>query len=161
MSQLVEKYITALGTNDAELLDELYDENVVLYSPFSWELRGRAHVKGFVAAMHQAYPGLGVTLHDEFASEDGSRVSVRFTIHWHNTGSFMGNEPTGTSGTASEVHTFRVAAGRIVEQFAAHNTLGLTRLQLNTFGLPLPEKTADPAPALLVAGDEVAVGVEQ
>jgi hypothetical protein len=157
MSTLVQRYIAALGGNDTDLLDEIYDENVVLYTPFAWGLSGRAHVKGFVAAMHQAHPGLGVTLHDEFSSPDGGRICVRFTIHWRNTGSFLGKDPTGTSGAASEIHTLRLSSGRIIEQFAAHNTLSLTSLQLNAFGMPIPENTADPAPALLSVGSGVPV----
>ncbi|WP_131735439.1 ester cyclase [Actinomadura roseirufa] len=152
MTTLVQLYIEALGTHDTAALDGLYAEDVVLYTPFGWGVRGRDQVKFFIGAVHAPHPGLRVTLHDEFASGDGARMSFRFTIHWHNTGSFGGHEPTGEKGTASEIHTVRVVDGRIAEQWAGHNSLGLTLLQLRAWGMEPPAETMDPAPVIVAAG---------
>jgi SnoaL-like domain len=52
------RFIQALGTNDGERLDALYDPDVVLYTPFAWPVRGRDAVKAFVEQFHLANPGL-------------------------------------------------------------------------------------------------------
>jgi hypothetical protein len=85
---LAERFVQALGTNDPALLDEIYDREVALYTPLGWPIRGLDAVKEFVSQFHTAYPGLRVTLHDQFPSADGQRACFRFVIHFHNTGAF-------------------------------------------------------------------------
>src|SRR5829696_5945299 len=92
---LAQRFVQALGTGDDALLDEVYDPDVVLYTPLAWPVRGRDAVKDFVAQFHAANPGLRVTLHDEFVSADGARACFRFVLHFHNTRPFYGNPTTG------------------------------------------------------------------
>jgi predicted dinucleotide-binding enzyme len=74
---LAERFVTALGTNEPTLLDEIYDPEVALYTPLGWPIRGLDAVKEFVGQFHTGYPGLRVTLHDQFSSADGQRVCFR------------------------------------------------------------------------------------
>ncbi|GAA2624871.1 ester cyclase [Paractinoplanes durhamensis] len=145
------RYIKALAAADHDTLDELYADDVVFYTPFRRGVTGPAFIQAFIAAFHQAHPGLTVTLHDEFADAGGDRVALRFSIRWHNTGPFLGLPPTGAQGVESEIHTFRLRAGRIVEQWVGHNTLTLTRQQLIDWQMPLPDADEDPAPAIVTA----------
>jgi predicted ester cyclase len=145
------RYLQALATADYETLDELYADDVVFYTPFRRADTGPAFIKTFLAAFHQAHPGLTATLHDEFTDAGGTRVALRLSIHWHNTGPFLGLPPTGARGVESEIHTFTLREGRIVEQWVAHNTLTLTRQQLIEWKLPLPDDDTDPAPAIVTA----------
>ena len=39
---LPERFVRALGMGDQALLDEVYDPDVVLYTPLAWPIRGRA-----------------------------------------------------------------------------------------------------------------------
>ncbi|HEY0535561.1 MAG TPA: nuclear transport factor 2 family protein [Actinoplanes sp.] len=146
---LGERYIRAVAAPDFAEADDLFADDVVFYTPFARGARGRDFIKAFIGAFHQAMPGLRASLHDEFSSADGSRVTLRLSIHWHNTGSFMGNPPTGASGVESEIHTLRLDGGRIVECWVGHNTLDLTYHQLVTWGMKLPEDSTDPAPELI------------
>jgi ketosteroid isomerase-like protein len=151
MTTLAQRFVQALGTNDEALLDELYDADVLLYTPLAWPICGRDAVKAFVAQFHAANPGLRVTLHDEFASADGERVCFRFVIHFHNTGSFYGNPPTGETGTMSETHAVRLRDGRIVEQFVGDNNFSMPHQELVTWGMDFPRETPDPAPVIAEA----------
>jgi SnoaL-like domain len=122
---LAEQFVQALGTNNPELLDAIYHPEVILYTPLGWPIRGLAAVKEFVGQFHAAYPGLRVTLHDQFSSADGERVCFRFVIHFHNTGPFYGNPPTGERGTMSETHAVRLRDDKIVEQFVGDNNFAM------------------------------------
>lgn len=148
---LARRFVQALGTNDPHLLDELYDPDVILYTPLAWPLHGRDAVKAFVDQFHTANPGLRVTLHDEFSSPDGSRVCFRFVIHFHNTGPFYGNAPTGERGTMSETHAVRVRDGRIIEQFVGDNNFSMPHQELVTWGMDFPRDTSDPEPVIATA----------
>jgi quinol monooxygenase YgiN len=149
---LARRFVRALGTNDTELLDSIYDPDVVLYTPLAWPVSGRDAVKAFVEQFHIANPGMQVTLHDEFTSPDGTRACFRFVIHFHNTGPFYGNPPTGEQGTMSETHAVRLRDGRIVEQFVGDNNFSMPHQELVTWGMEYPTDTPDPAPVLASAG---------
>jgi quinol monooxygenase YgiN len=148
---LARRFVEALGTGDPELLDAVYDPDVILYTPLAWPLKGRDAVKDFVGQFHAANPGMRVTLHDEFTSPDGTRACFRFVIHFHNTGPFYGNPPTGEQGTMSETHAVRLRDGRIVEQFVGDNNFSMPHQELVTWGMDFPRDTPDPNPAIAEA----------
>jgi SnoaL-like domain len=108
-------------------------------------------VKEFVGQFHSVYPGLRVTLHDQFGSPDGTRACFRFVIHYHNAGSFYGNPPTEESGTMSETHAVRLRDGKIVEQFVGDNNFSIPRQELVTWAMVFPRETPDPYPAIAEA----------
>jgi hypothetical protein len=94
-----------------------------------------------------------VTLHDEFASADGERACFRFVIHFHNTGPFYGNPPTGETGTMSETHAVRLKDGRIVEQFVGDNNFSMPHQELVSWGMDFPRETPDPNPVIVEASE--------
>jgi quinol monooxygenase YgiN len=153
---LAQRFVRALGTNDQELLDSVYDPEVVLYTPLAWPVRGRDALKEFVAQFHSGYPGLRVTLHDEFYSSDGTRACFRFVIHFHNTGPFYGYPPTGDRGTMSETHAVRLRDGRIIEQFVGDNNFSMPYQELVTWAMDFPRETPDPSPVIAEARVEAA-----
>jgi hypothetical protein len=151
---VAERFVRALGTGDDALLDEVYDPEVVLYTPLAWPLRGRGTVKDFVREFHRAYPGLRVTLHDQFFSADGTRACFRFVIHYTNVGPFYGHSPTGESGTMSETHAVRIREDAIIEQVVGDNNFSMPYQELVTWQMEFPRETPDPNPVLLEAGGE-------
>jgi hypothetical protein len=148
---LPERFVRALGTGDDVLLDEVYDPDVVLYTPLAWPLRGRDAVEQFVGEFHRAYPGLLVTLHDQFLSSDGTRACFRFVIHFENRGPFYGNPPTGERGTMSETHAVRIRDDRITEQFVGDNNFSMPYQELVTWQMDFPRDTPDPNPVIVEA----------
>ncbi len=145
------RFVRAFGTNDRSLLDEIYADDVVLYSPIGWGIAGKQALLDFVSEFHKGYPGMWVALHDEFYSADGSRGAFRFMIHWHNTGAFFGHEPTGMRGTMTETHTVRIRDGRFHEQIVGDNTFQMPHLDLVVLGMEFPEHTPDPSGEIVSA----------
>ena len=137
--------------DDQAVLDEIYDPEVLLYTPLGWPISGLDALKDFVGQFHAANPGLRVTLHDEFESADGTRACFRFVIHFHNTGPFYGNPPTGERGTMSETHAVRLRDGRIAEQFVGDNNFSMPHQELVTWKMDFPRDTPDPNPVIAEA----------
>jgi len=124
---------------------------VIMYTPLGWPIRGRDGLKDFVGQFHTAYPGLRVTLHDQFSSADGTRACFRFVIHFQNTGTFYGNPPTGELGTMSETHAVRIRDGKIIEQFVGDNNFSIPHQELVTWRIEFPRDTPDPDPVIIEA----------
>jgi quinol monooxygenase YgiN len=152
---LPERFARAMGTNDQALFDQIYDPDVVLFTPLAWPIRGRDAVKAFVGEFHAGYPGLRITLHDQFFSADGERVCFRFVIHFDNRGPFYGKPPTGERGTMSETHAIRLRNGRIVEQFVGDNNFSIPHQELVQWGMEFPRVTPDPYPVIVEASAAV------
>ena len=148
---IAQRFVEAYGGRDAEALDRLYDDDVVLYSPVAWPVRGKQALKDFVEGFHTAFPGLRVALHDEFYSADGTRGCFRFMLHWHHTGPFFGYPATGRSGTMTETHSIRIRNDRIVEQIVGDNTFQMPHLDLVVLGMDFPYETPDPSPEIASA----------
>lgn len=51
------RFVDAFGRRDLDALDEVYAENVELYTPLGWPVRGRAALKEFADEFHAANPG--------------------------------------------------------------------------------------------------------
>jgi hypothetical protein len=153
---LPERFVRALGTGDEALLDAIYDPGAMLYTPLGWPISGRAALKEFVAQFHAAYPGLRVTLHDQFFSADGTRACFRFVIHFENSGPFYGNPPTGQRGTMSETHAVRIRDGKIVEEFVGDNNFSMPYQELVSWGMDFPRDTPDPNPVIMEASAQAA-----
>jgi quinol monooxygenase YgiN len=149
---LPERFTRALGTGDPALLEEIYDPDVLLYTPLGWPIRGLAAVKEFVGQFHSAYPGLRVTLHDQFFSPDGTRACFRFVIHYNNTGTFYGHPPTGREGTMSETHAVKLRDGKITEQVVGDNNFSMPHQELVSWGMTFPRDTPDPQPPIAEQG---------
>src|SRR5215212_5937388 len=81
---VAQRFTHALGSGDERLLHDLYDPDVGLYTPLGWPIKGLPSVKEFIGQFHAGYPGLRVTLHDEY-----------------------GQTPTDERGTMSETHAAR------------------------------------------------------
>jgi len=145
---VAERFVDAFGRNDPGTLLALYDEAFTLYSPIAWGLPGRDPLAPFVQQFHQGFPGLRLALLDQFSSADGTRVAFRFSMRWHNTGTFFELPPTGDHGTHAEFHSLRLVDGRIVEQVVTDISYGIPRYELTVWHRPYPADTEDPAPQL-------------
>ncbi|CAL9325392.1 MULTISPECIES: ester cyclase [Streptomyces] len=143
---VIQRYITALGDQDWAALEKLYAPDVTMYAPTAWGVKGVEFLLKFCQEIHHAHPGIRTVLHDEFYSADGTRAAFRFALHWHNTGSYFGNAPTGERGSSIEQHTVRIEDGRIVEQVVGVSTLGLHFLQKEAWGVAYVTDAVDPAP---------------
>jgi predicted ester cyclase len=70
-----------------------------------------------------AFPDLHHTIEDMIA--EGDRVVTRLTAEGSNTGQFYGMPATGKPVRVSEIAIFRIADGKIVEQWPQSDALGM------------------------------------
>lgn len=150
-----QRWADAFGRRHLDAFTDLYDEDFTFYTAVGWGLRGKERLPGLADGFHLAFPGIKVSLTEEFASAGGTRVAMRFVLDWHNTGEFFGNPPTGERGTHIEQHMLTLRDGRIVEQVVSDVTLGIPRLQFDHWKIDVAAGTPDPAPPIATAGPAV------
>lgn len=96
-----------------ELLDELCHLDVIIHDPFSGEQRGIEAFRGLLAFFRQAFGEQRTELHLTIA--DGDYVAIFHTHHVRNTGSFLGNPPTGALVVVPGIELFRFSGGKLAE----------------------------------------------
>ena len=97
---------------------------------------GMAEVKGW----REAFPDLKVTVDKQVAERD--LVAVRWTARGTNTGAGNGIPATGRAVQATGTTLFRIADGRIAEEWTCADSLGLVK-QLGLFPTPQAAPAAD------------------
>jgi steroid delta-isomerase-like uncharacterized protein len=83
----------------------------------------RASFERYVATVTRGLPGLTFEIHDQIAQED--LVVNRVTWHGVHSAALLGIPATGTSVELRGINMFRVRDGRVVEQWAQLDMLGL------------------------------------
>ena len=119
-------YAEVLDEGRFELLDELADAGFVAHGGPRGEQRGVAALAVPATAIRNAFADLHFELHDLFG--DGDRVAVRWTMHGRQVAPFFGLEPpspapTGATPFSRATVIFRVAGGRLVEQWSANERI--------------------------------------
>jgi predicted SnoaL-like aldol condensation-catalyzing enzyme len=95
--------------------DEIYSPNYVRHWPDGRDVAGPEAVKQGVKAFHVAYPDMQFTIEDLVA--EGDRVATRYTFRGTQRGEFMGVAATNKLTTSSGQIIYRLADGRIVEDW--------------------------------------------
>jgi steroid delta-isomerase-like uncharacterized protein len=102
--------------------DELYGPEWVGRFPGMPPLDAEGH-RQYSEAMINAFPDIDRTIEDLVA--EGDKVVARWTARGTHTGDFQGLPPTGKVATSSGITIFRIADGRIVEEWSESDMLGL------------------------------------
>jgi steroid delta-isomerase-like uncharacterized protein len=102
--------------------DQLYGPDWVGHFPGMPPLGLDGH-RQYSEAMMVAFPDLDRKVDDLVA--EGDRVAARWSATGTQTGPFMGMPPSGKVATSSGITIFRVADGRIVEEWSESDMLGL------------------------------------
>ena len=111
---LVRAYVDALNAGDLDALTDLFAVDFVIHQP-AGDRRGRAAIRGFVAAVRRLMPDIHARVDAIFADDafpDGHRVGVLLSY----TGT---NRQLGRRVTASELQLYRIVDGRIAERWYA------------------------------------------
>jgi steroid delta-isomerase-like uncharacterized protein len=116
-----------------ELVEELYSTDFVCHFLIGPEWRGPDGVREHVSSHRVSFPDWTEEIEDLFA--EGDKVVARFRASGTNLGSFGGNPPTGRAVSISEVAIYRIADGKIAEQWGFPDLLGMHR-QLGLTELP-------------------------
>jgi steroid delta-isomerase-like uncharacterized protein len=81
-----------------------------------------AHAQ-FDATLFEAFPDIQFTLEDFLAAED--KVIARFRARGMQTGVFQGIPATGSTAVVSGIAIYRLAGGKVAEQWIEYDQLGL------------------------------------
>ncbi len=123
---IVRRWYEEFGNRaNLDVLDELYAPGWVGHFPQSGELRGAEGHKPLGRLFATAFPDGRYVLEDVLA--EGDRVASRYTFRGTHRGEFFGIPPTGRAVEATGINVHRVEAGRIAEQWAQFDALGLLR----------------------------------
>ena len=119
------------GVHNPALFEELLAPTYALHFPGSPPITGIEQAKQLMAAYTSAFPDLQLTTEDMVA--EGNKVAIRNTWRGTHQGAFQGLPPTGKHVTFTGTDVFHVVGGKIAEQWADLDALGLMQ-QLG--GLP-------------------------
>jgi steroid delta-isomerase-like uncharacterized protein/deazaflavin-dependent oxidoreductase (nitroreductase family) len=120
------------GVHNPALFDELLSPTYVLHFPGSPPISGIEQAKQLMVAYTSAFPDLQLTTEDMVA--EGDKVAIRNTWRGTHQGTFRGLPPTGKHVTFTGSDIFRLVGGKIAEQWADLDALGLMQ-QLG--GIPM------------------------
>ena len=116
------------NTGNLELIDRVYAPDFLAHWPASSEVPERRGIDGIrfgVARIRTAFPDWHERVLDVFGS--GDRVASRYVSTGTHQGAFWGIEPTGRRVEIEEISIFRIAGGRVAEQWCMFDELA--RLQ--------------------------------
>ena len=119
---LMRRWIEAVNQRNLAAFDELCAPDFV-YHDASKTMRGLEPYKQVLSMYLTAIPELHITLEDVIA--EGDRVVTRQTYRGTHQGNLMGIPPTGKQVTLTGMAITRVASGKVVEQWANNDDLGL------------------------------------
>ena len=112
------------GVHNPALFDELLAPTYVLHFAGSPQpIAGIEQAKQLMAVYTSAFPDLQTTTEDMVAEED--KVAIRNTWRGTHQGAFQGLPPTGKHVTFTSSDIYRIADGKIAEQWAELDALGL------------------------------------
>ena len=127
-------------------VDEIFADDYVHHDGAA--TRDRAGFKEYFAAMRTAFPDFEFAIEDEVA--EGDRVLQRVTFSGTQTGFFRGLPPTERRVRISGFDLFRVANGKIAEQWSVFDSAAM----LDQLGV-MPPQGGGPAAFLGWAGRTV------
>ncbi len=109
-----------------EVMDELFSTDFVQhFLPVGSETKGLVKFRESVRNHRQAFPDWAEEIKQIVA--EGDLVSTHFTSTGTNTGSFLGNPPTGKQIHINEMSFYRIVDGKIVEQWLIPDLLSLNQ----------------------------------
>ena len=131
------RLIEAFSTGDLEVVDELVSPDCV--EPQRGNRPGAEGAKEVIRTLHRWMSGFSLTIEDLVA--DGDKVWTRNRARGVNTGSVMGNPPTGRMVEVDVIDIGRFEDGKLVEHWGIADQLGLM-LQLGL--VPGPRRDTTP-----------------
>lgn len=109
-----------------ELLDELFSQDVVRhFLPNGSDTKGLDQLRNHIASHRMAFPDWAEEI--KLIVAEGDLVATHFTSTGTNVGSFLGNQPTGKQIHINEMSIYRIADGKIVEQWLIPDLLSLNQ----------------------------------
>ncbi len=105
-------------------IDELFTTDFVRHDP-GRELRGTDQNRQFISSIRTAFPDVHYVVEDQIA--EGDKVVVRYRFQGTHLGAFQGMPPTGKQVAYTGILIYRIADGKIAEQWTEFDLLGFLR----------------------------------
>ncbi len=113
-----------LNQRNAGIADDLLSPDFVShFGGLPEPVHGREHWKELAAGYFTAFPDFQITLEDLIA--EGDKVMARWVWRATHQGEFMGIPPTGKQVAVTGMGVYRIAAGKIAEEWVQDDVLGL------------------------------------
>jgi steroid delta-isomerase-like uncharacterized protein len=112
-----------IGKGNMAALADVCTPDLVWHGGSVGEFRSLEQFKEGVGPFFTAFPDLRVTADDLLG--DGDKVVCRYTWHGTHRGDFFGVPATGKRVEVSGISIYRVAGGRIAEEWWLEDLLGL------------------------------------
>jgi predicted ester cyclase len=113
-------YAEGFNQGILSVVDETFSPNFLDRSTPE-QTPGTDGVKDYITSVRRGFPDLSVTIEDVIATED--QVVVRTTWHGTHLGEYEGVAPTGREITRTMIQIFRVAAGKLHEEWSEGESL--------------------------------------
>ena len=120
---IVRRWVEAFNAGNVDAVDELVTDSYVRHDPNSPEVHGPEEEKQLIAMYRSAFPDLRFTIEDMVA--EGDKVVIRVGISATHKGELLGIPPTENRLTLSAIELYRLAEGKIDEQWVQVDTLGM------------------------------------
>jgi steroid delta-isomerase-like uncharacterized protein len=117
-------------------IEDVWADDLVWHGPHALgTIRGKAAFEGLFTMLLTAFPDSKVTPEAVFSA--GDLVTVRYSWTGTHSGAFMGTPPTHRKVTVTGISIYRVANGKIVEEWFQQDFLGLLQ-QIGAAPMPGP-----------------------
>ena len=103
-------------------IDDLFTPDFVRHDPGGRELHGTEQNRQFISSLRTAFPDVHYTVEDQIA--EGDKVVVRYRFQGTHLGAFQGMPPTGKQVAYTGILIYRMAGGKIAEQWTELDLLG-------------------------------------
>lgn len=122
--EMMKTAFAAMGRKDLDAcVAVLTPDFIINLAGMSYQMRGRGAWRKNAEMMFSAFPDVRIQVEDMFATDDKVAVRVRFT--GTHTGPFMGKEATGKSIDYQSNELYRIADGKIAEEWICSDMLTL------------------------------------
>ncbi len=120
---LVRCWVEAWNTGNIDAVGGFVTVDYVRHDPNSPEVRGPEAEQRLVEMYRAAFPDLRFTV--EHLVAEGDSVAARLTVRGTHRGELLGIPPTGNQVTLAVMELYRLADGKIAEQWVTMDALGL------------------------------------
>lgn len=121
---IIRRLVRAEEIGDWATVDELTAPNYVYHNPANPRVRTHEeHKQKVLIALRTGFPDLKITIEDIIA--EGNKVVIRFSFSGTHKGEYAGIPPTNKRIEATAINIFRLADGKVAEQWVESNALGM------------------------------------
>lgn len=133
---LIHRYTDRILAKDLEGAIRFVSQNYINHTEVPGMPRGVEAIRAFFGMLWAGFPDVKMTILDTIA--EGDKVVIRAVTEGTHTGPFMGIPPTGKHARWSFMDIWRIADGKVVEEWVETDMMSL----MQQLGLVPPPRSA-------------------